>query len=237
MRVLIAEDELFSRRLLQKTLESWGYEVSAAKDGAEALAFALEHNIRLVIADWMMPVMDGEMLCKEIRKQDRPGGYTYFILLTAKQGHEDLVRGLKAGADDYLTKPFEPEELKARLRAGERVVRLENQLAERIEGLEKALAHVRELQGLLPICMYCKKIRDDQNYWHRVEDYVSNHSSAVFSHSVCPDCYEEHLRSAVTHPEAGPRGSATEHDEPVPDRTTTLEEPELTTTKKSPKAK
>ncbi len=196
MRVLIAEDELFSRRFLQKTLESWGYQVVVAKDGAEALAFILEHDIRLVLADWMMPVMDGETLCKQIRKHDRPG-YTYFIMLTAKQTHEDVVRGLKAGADDYLTKPFEPEELKARLRAGERVVTLENQLTDRVRSLENALTHVRELQGLLPICMYCKKIRDDHNYWHRVEDYVACHSSAVFSHSVCPECYEKHLKQAV----------------------------------------
>jgi CheY-like chemotaxis protein len=234
MRVLIAEDELFSRRLLQKTLESWGYEVSAAKDGAEALAFALEHNIRLVIADWMMPVMDGETLCKEIRKQDSPGGYTYFILLTAKQAHEDLVRGLKAGADDYLTKPFEPEELKARLRAGERVVRLENQLAERIQSLERALEHVRELQGLLPICMYCKKIRDDQNYWHRVEDYVANHSAAVFSHSVCPDCYEEHLKKAVTHPEVGVSNLEKKDAGGKREDASAAGEPELATTDKSP---
>ena len=124
MRVLIAEDELFSRQLLEKTLTSWGYEVLAAKDGAEALVFAVEHDVRLVIADWMMPVMDGLTLCTKIRDLDRPG-YTYFILLTAKHDHEDLLKGLKAGADDYLTKPFEPEELKARVLAGERVVRLD----------------------------------------------------------------------------------------------------------------
>ncbi len=196
MRVLIVEDELFSRQLLEKTLTNWGYEVLAARDGAEALVFAVEHDVRLVIADWMMPVMDGLTLCTKIRDLDR-SGYTYFILLTAKHDHEDLLKGLKAGADDYLTKPFEPEELKARVLAGERVVRLENELADRVQSLQATLAELKELRGLLPICMYCKKIRDDRNYWHKVEDYISGHSSAEFSHSVCPECYELHLRTVT----------------------------------------
>lgn len=196
MRVLVAEDELFTRRLLQRTIEAWGYQVFAAKDGAEAMTLIVEHDIRLVIADWMMPVMDGLTLCRRIRESSHPG-YVYFIMLTAKQRHEDVVKGLRAGADDYVTKPFEPEELKARVRSGERVVRLEQQLVERVRHLEKALAHVRELQGLLPICMYCKRIRDDQNYWHQVEEYIAKHSMAEFSHSICPDCYDRHLKGAA----------------------------------------
>jgi sigma-B regulation protein RsbU (phosphoserine phosphatase) len=209
MRILIAEDDLFSRRLLQKTLEAWGYEVFTARDGAEALAFIEEHDIRLVIADWMMPVMDGVTLCRRVREKDRQG-YTYFIMLTARDRHDDLVHGLQAGADDYLTKPFEPDELRARVRSGERVVSLESELAERVRDLERALEHVRELQGLLPICMYCKRIRDDKNYWHKVEDYIADHSSAEFSHSVCPECYDRYLKNA-----AGAAPSSPASAEPV----------------------
>src|SRR5204862_4320316 len=104
---------------------------------------------------------------------------------------EDVVTGLEAGADDYLVKPFDREELRARVNAGIRIVSLELQLAERVKQLEQALSRVHELQGLLPICSYCKKVRDDQNYWHEVESYVSQRSAASFSHGICPICRDK----------------------------------------------
>jgi sigma-B regulation protein RsbU (phosphoserine phosphatase) len=115
----------------------------------------------------------------------------YLILLTAKGGREDLVTGLEAGANDYVTKPFNREELRARVQVGVRMVELQQSLADRVKALEEALARVKQLQGLLPICSYCKKIRDDQNYWQQVESYIAEHSQAQFSHSICPDCYEK----------------------------------------------
>ena len=99
--------------------------------------------------------------------------------------------GLDAGADDYLAKPFDRNELRARVQVGVRVVELQRHLAEHIKELETALSQVKQLQGILPICSYCKKIRDDQNYWQRVESYISDHSEAEFSHSICPSCYED----------------------------------------------
>src|SRR5439155_4831059 len=99
-----------------------------------------------------------------------------------------IVTGLQAGADDYITKPFDRGELQARLQVGRRIVELQKGLADRVRELEAALSRVRQLQGLLPICAWCKKIRDDQNYWHQVETYIGSHSDARFSHGICPDC-------------------------------------------------
>ena len=115
------------------------------------------------------------------------------ILLTAKSKKEELVEGLAAGADDYLTKPFDRQELHARISVGLRVSELQRNLADRITDLETALARVKQLQGLLPICSYCKKVRDDQNYWQQVDSYISKHSEVAFSHSICPTCYEQVL--------------------------------------------
>jgi response regulator RpfG family c-di-GMP phosphodiesterase len=104
------------------------------------------------------------------------------------------VEGFDAGADDYVTKPFHKDELRARVRVGARMLDLRHRLAERVRELERALAQNRALRGLLPICSYCKKIRDDRNYWTEVESYLSEVSDAEFSHGVCPDCYDRHLR-------------------------------------------
>jgi hypothetical protein len=93
-----------------------------------------------------------------------------------------------------VTKPFNREELRARVQGGARVVELQRSLAERVEELEQALARVKQLQGLLPICSYCKKIRDDRNYWQQVEAYIGEHSEAVFSHGICPDCFDKFVK-------------------------------------------
>ena len=118
MKVLIADDEAVSRRLLQATLKRWGYDVLVASDGCEALqALQVPDGPKLVIFDWMMPGLDGIQLCREVRaRQQEP--YTYILLLTGKRHQQDVVEGLSAGADDYITKPFDPQELKVRLRAG-----------------------------------------------------------------------------------------------------------------------
>src|SRR5262249_9085682 len=123
---------------------------------------------------------------------------TYLILLTGKDSREDLVAGLEGGADEYLTKPIDPEELRVRLKAAARIVELQSKLAERVRELQDALTQVRQLRGLLPICMYCKRIREEENYWERVEAYISKHSAAPFSHGICPDCYETVVKPELT---------------------------------------
>ena len=113
---------------------------------------------------------------------------TYVILLTARRERGDIVAGLKAGADDYVIKPFDSEELRARVAVGERMVNLQNALNARIVELQHALAQVHTLQGLIPICAYCKRVRNEREYWERVESYISARSDARFSHGVCPEC-------------------------------------------------
>jgi len=191
MRVLIADDDAIYRRVLQVYLEDWGYPVEVASDGAGAWEILNRPNRpSLVILDWMMPAIDGVELCRRVRQAPR-NSPAYLILLTARGENRDVVEGLDAGADDYMTKPFSRDELRARISVGKRVVELQSSLADRVRELELALAQVKQLRGLLPICCYCKKIRDDRNYWQQVEGYISEHSEVQFSHGVCPDCYEQ----------------------------------------------
>ncbi|MBT8485874.1 MAG: response regulator [Phycisphaerales bacterium] len=190
MRTLIAEDDPISRRVLEATLRRWGYDVTVTEDGTEAWAAVQEPDVpHLLILDWMMPGMDGPELCERIRGR-ADGDVFYILLLTAKTQREDIVRGLEAGADDYVTKPFHHEELRARVATGQRIVELQTKLADRIVKLEAAMTEVQQLSGLLPICAYCKRIREGDSYWQAVESYIADRSTAQFSHSVCPECYE-----------------------------------------------
>jgi len=191
MRILIAEDDPVSRRVLEATLQKWEYELTVTSAGDEAwTALNAEDAPHLVILDWMMPGMDGPQICAKVR-QLQDGGLFYIVLLTAKSQPDDIVAGLNAGADDYVTKPFNREELRARVQTGQRIIRLQESLADRVRELEQALAQVRTLSGLLPICSYCKRVREGDDYWQAVESYVASHSDAHFSHGVCPDCYEK----------------------------------------------
>jgi len=188
MRILIAEDDRATARLLTGLTTSWGYEVTVADNGEDALRAISEANTpQLVLLDWMLPGLDGPEVCRRIRAIDRTVP-TYIILLTSKSARTDVIAGLEAGADEYLVKPYDAEELRARLTAGARILDLHEKLSEQVRELEAALANIRKLAGLLPICMYCKSIRDDSNYWHRVEEYVSEHADVKFSHGICPKC-------------------------------------------------
>ena len=197
MKILIADDEPLSLQLLKKTLESWNYEVVAVSDGQQALA-ELQGSAppRLAVLDWMMPGIDRVEVCRRARErlEAQP---IHLMLLTSRSASEDIAEALQAGADDSVTKPFDRAELRARLSVGERMVRLESELRDRVQELENALERVKQLQGLIPICSYCKKVRDDSDYWHRVERYIEKHTSAQFGHGVCPDCYEKILKPQI----------------------------------------
>ena len=196
MKILIAEDDRVSRFLLEKKLKSLNYEIVVVEDGGHALSTLRGINPpSLAILDWMMPGMDGVDVTRAIRNEASSATTPpYIILLTAKTDKQDIVDALEAGADDYLTKPFDARELRARVQVGIRIVELQSALAARVCDLEVAFANVKQLQGMLPICSYCKKIRDDQNYWQGVEDYFSDHSEVQFSHGICPGCYETTIK-------------------------------------------
>jgi DNA-binding response OmpR family regulator len=146
--------------------------------------------------DWEMPEITGPELCRRARALDRPVP-TYCLLLTGRGNTQDVVVGLEQGADDYVVKPFKPEELRARVRAAVRIVELQQHLADRMHALEGALAEVRQLQSLLPVCAWCKKIRDEENYWEMLETYVAKRLDIRFSHGVCPDCRQKFLQPQI----------------------------------------
>ncbi len=196
-RILIAEDHYVSRHLLERNLTNWGFNVVSAENGAQAVEILESDDApALAILDWMMPKMDGVEVCTRVRANHaRP--YIYLLLLTAKSQKEEIAAGLEAGADDYVIKPFDPDELRARLKVGQRVVELERTLAKRIEDLEQALNDVKTLKRLLPICMYCKSIRDDRDYWHQVDAYIHEQTGTDFSHGVCPSCMDKVRRGTI----------------------------------------
>jgi DNA-binding response OmpR family regulator len=191
VKILVADDDLLYRKLLESSLLSWGYEVRLAGDGDAAWeVISGSPEALLAVLDWAIPGKDGLELCERARAL--PGGrLVYVILLTGRTAREDIIRGLRSGADDYITKPCDHEELYARIQVGERMLRLQQNLAERVRELEQALAKVNQLQGLLPMCCYCKRIRNDGDYWEQVEHYIAAHSEVQFSHGICPSCYAQ----------------------------------------------
>ena len=200
-RILLAEDEEHSRRILAHYLTVWGYQVVEARDGLEAAAvLGGEDAPSIALVDWMMPGMEGVEVCAYLRQQpDRP--YTYVILLTAKADKQEVAAGLEAGADDYVVKPCDLSELRARLKVGERMVQLERTLARQVVRLRETLDHVRQLKELIPICAWCKRVRDDEDYWHSIEEYLHHETGSDFTHGICPHCLEN-MRNSM--PESRP---------------------------------
>lgn len=188
MEILIAEDNATSRKMLEVTLKRWNFDVVIAGDGTEAWRLINQQNAPLMmILDWMMPGMDGVEICRKIRKE-QPERIKYIILLTTRDDMNDVVEGLQSGADDYVTKPFDKNELRARIMVGMRELKLKSDLKTKIAELEDAMKHIKQLQGIIPICMHCHKIRDEEDVWQRFEGYISEHSDAMFSHGLCPEC-------------------------------------------------
>ncbi len=182
MKILMAEDDAVSRMVLKAMLQKAGHEVVTAENGLQAWESWRSQFCPILISDWNMPELDGLGLCREIRK---PGDarYTYIILLTANGGKANYLEAMEAGVDDFLTKPADDEQLLARLH-----------VAERILGLRK---HVRQLEGLLPVCAWCKKIRDEEGEWNQMETYISRyHTETRFTHGSCPECAANFLREA-----------------------------------------
>jgi len=188
MNILVVDDDSTLRFVLEAMLSKFGHHVALVRDGAEGWHFFERCHVPLVISDLLMPEMDGLELCRRIRNANR-SQYTYIILLTTVEGKTGYLEGMEAGADDFITKPFDKEMLAARLVVAERILRLQTE--------------VKQLVGLLPICSLCKKVRDDQNYWHQVESYIAQHTDATFTHSYCPDCFKKVL-SDLKSPQPAP---------------------------------
>lgn len=178
-RILFAEDDAVTRLVVTAQLQKLGYETLVARDGAEALDIYRREKPPIVITDWMMPNMDGTDLCREIRKSAEVR-YTYVIILTALDRKAGYVEGMKAGADDFVSKPCSMEELNVRLRVAERTLALQ--------------AEARQLEDLLPICPQCHRIMTEEGQWQQVESYIMRRTDAHFSHGICPACFEKHIR-------------------------------------------
>ncbi|MDP3073545.1 MAG: response regulator transcription factor [Opitutaceae bacterium] len=177
MKILAVEDNAVARAVLRQALQRLGHEAVEATDGEAGWAAFLKHDdVRVVVSDWTMPRGDGLELCRRIRA--RPDEeYVYFILLTARDASEqNRSDAADAGVDDFLSKPLDVSDLWMRLRVAERILGYTRQ--------------VRQLEQMMPICTYCKKVRDDQNYWQQIEGYITERTGSDFSHSVCPDCYQ-----------------------------------------------
>jgi DNA-binding response OmpR family regulator len=175
MKILALEDQPVPAMLLKALLKAMGHEVELVTDGATAWSQLEAGGYRVIVSDWRMSGIDGLDLCRMIRKQG--GDYVYFILISSQKiTHENRRLALDAGVDDFLMKPVDPEELGMRLHVAERIIGL--------------AAQVKQLESFIPICSYCKKIRDDRKYWQEIENYFSQQQGAKFSHGICPDCYD-----------------------------------------------
>lgn len=211
IKVLVVEDDPFFQRVLVKRLLAEGYQVFAAADGREGMKAIVSFEPDLVISDWMMPEVDGLELCQSVKtglKEASP----YFILLTAKGEISNKLLALDTGADDYLVKPCDQGELMARVRAGLRIVLLTQELRAAVEELHVANAELQSARAeverlsheMLPICAFCRKVRDADGRWHTLEEYVARFTQADFTHGICSDCRIEHYPALSPEHRKGP---------------------------------
>ena len=179
MNILLVDDDPIALEILKTSLAYSGHQTVEARNGEEAWAVWMREPVRVIVSDWIMPKMDGIELCRRVRAR-KTSEYPYFILLTARSDRENYRLAMQRGVDDFLAKPFRCEELLIRLRVAERIL--------------SSMSEVKELKSLLPICSYCKRIRDDQDYWHQIESYIHAQTGADFTHSICPECYQEQIK-------------------------------------------
>jgi sigma-B regulation protein RsbU (phosphoserine phosphatase) len=179
MRILVAEDEVFSRTLLDAMLKRLGHDPLIVADGQQAIDTYRRTHFSLVISDCVMPRVSGIELCSLIRAERRQN-YTYIMLLTLPEETQNLFESLNAGADDFITKPFSEDVLTARIMVSERIVNIQN--------VNRAFAR------LIPICAYCKKVRNDSELLKRLDEFLLAHLDLQLSHGICPDCYQTTVR-------------------------------------------
>jgi phosphoserine phosphatase RsbU/P len=179
MRILVAEDDPVARRILHAALEPGGNEVLVAKNGEEAWKIMQHFAPNLVVSDFEMPERNGLSLCRAIRDLNARE-YTYFILITGHTEQSIFHEAMAAGVDDFLSKPIDMMSLHSRLHVANRILEFHKQIS--------------TLKDLVPVCMYCKKVREDAGFWQKLETFIQHRIGADISHSVCPDCYQVHLQ-------------------------------------------
>lgn len=188
MRVTIVDDDPTTLKVVERALTRWGYEPQCHTDSVAAWKQAERDPAPgLWVVDWSMPVLDGIALTRRLRAHVRLKT-SYVLMLTSRDTRADLRDSFEAGVDDYLVKPCDPDELRLRVGAGARLLRVQRDLEQRIDELARATAEIQELRGMLPICMHCHKIRDPSDRWDDLVKYVSDHTNLAFSHCLCPDC-------------------------------------------------
>ena len=191
--LLIVDDVPENLLVLYKILRD-EYEIVGATSGTEALQLAASSRPDLILLDVMMPELDGYEVCRLLKKDSRNRDVPV-IFISALNEEIDEMRGFEVGAVDFVMKPIKPPILLHRVAVHLELQARRQALLSRNEELQAALARVKELSGMLPICMTCKKIRDDEGYWRQLESYISEHSEALFSHCYCPECAEAALKA------------------------------------------
>ncbi|MBE7464034.1 MAG: response regulator transcription factor [Planctomycetes bacterium] len=187
MKILIADDEPISLKFLESQLRRWGHETVVARDGQQAWdLFNQDPSLGLAVLDVRMPRIDGLELCRRLRADER-FKTLYLIFLTGLADKKDLVEGLDAGANDYVIKPFDPTELRARIAIGERMVNLMHEL-------QRSHAEIRQLATLLPVCAWCRKVRNDDGYWNDLQLYIVDTLGTKITHGICPSCKNEQMK-------------------------------------------
>lgn len=202
-RILIADDHRLTREGLRALLERKEFSVMLAATGDEALETLKAFDPpRIALIDWEMPGATGLEVCRAVRSL-HADSYVYLIVITGRNGEEDIADAMAAGADDFIHKPCGFAELLARVRNGQRTIELQSNLAGRIKELEESAERMRQLKRLLPICMYCKKVRDDTDYWQEIEVYIREQTGTDFSHGICPNCMANELAELNARKSAG----------------------------------
>lgn len=188
--ILVVDDTHANLHFLTKVLTERGYGVRPVSEASLALSSAKTNPPDLILLDIVMPDMSGYGICKELKADERTRDVP-IIFISALHEVFDKVKAFSLGGVDYITKPFQPEEVLARIETQLELRNLQKRLEEKNAQLQEALDNVKTLKGLLPICANCKKIRDDKGYWNQIEEYIENHSDALFSHGLCPECEEK----------------------------------------------
>ena len=209
--ILIVDDLPANLNVLQAVLEAKGHRIFAVTGGREAVNLAEKIKPDVVILDVMMPDLNGFETCRLWRENPTLAPIPV-IFITARDDDEAMTQGYEAGGVDFITKPFHEHEVQLRIECHLRISQLSRAMAHknqelqvRQQQLEEALANVKTLKGLLPICAHCKKIRDDQGYWQQVEGYIQEHAAVSFSHGICPECMRAHYAELCDADEMPPR--------------------------------